>query len=60
MNLKIIVSESHDWYVVISDGEIIYEGHSIPNHVWVDVLIDFGVSVIVKEISDEDMEDGIF
>lgn len=60
MNLKIIVNESHDWYIVTSDGETIYEGHSIPNHVWVDMLIDFGVSVIVREISDEDMEDGIF
>lgn len=60
MNLKIIVNESHDWYVMISDGKTIYEGHSIPNHVWVDMLIDFGMSVIVREISDEDMEDGIF
>ena len=60
MNLKIIVNESHDWHILISDGEIIYEGHSIPNHVWVDMLIDFGMSVIVREISDEDMEDGIF
>lgn len=60
MNLKIIVSESHDWYVIISDGETIFEGHSIPNHVWIDILTDIGVNVLVREISDESMEDGIF
>ena len=60
MNFKIIVNESHDWYILISDGETIYEGHSIPSHVWVDILVDIGVNVIVKEVSDESMEDGIF
>ena len=57
-NIKIITNESGDWEVLKVDEEEKYSGHSIPNFVWLELLNDLGHKTSIKEISDEDMENG--
>jgi hypothetical protein len=58
--IELINCESGDWEVLrVNLGEdFSYEGHSIPDDTWINLLSLLGYEVKAKRISDEDMEDG--
>ncbi len=56
MTIQHITCPSGDWEVVLINGEIDAEDHSIPSTYWLSLLKDFGFHVTRKEISDEAME----
>lgn len=58
MNVKLITNKSGDWEILSVDGVVFYKGHSIPNHIWLDLLKNMGNEIQTEEISDEDMETG--
>lgn len=59
MKIEIISCESGDWEVLKVDDEIYYEGHSIPNEIWIRLLRGkLDVECVESDISDEDMEMG--
>lgn len=55
--IKLIGNESGDWKVLKVDDKIYYQGHSIPDFIWLDLLADLCFEVESESISDEDMED---
>jgi hypothetical protein len=58
--IELITCDSGDWDVLRVDlGEgFNYEGHSIPDYQWIKLLNILGYEVEVRNISDEDMENG--
>jgi len=58
--IELITCKSGDWEVLRANlGEdFIYENHSIPKYVWMDLLEKLGYKIERKCISDEDMEYG--
>lgn len=57
MNIKYITCPSGDWVVLMVDGTPYYEGHSVPDFVWLSLLEDQpGTKISSSEISDKDME----
>lgn len=59
--IKLINCESGDWDVLIIDGKIFDEAHSIQDDVWLDLLKSkLGVDCKKITISDEDMENRVF
>ena len=58
--IELINCEGGDWSVLrVNYGEDFeYEGHSIPDHEWINLLNMLGFKVERKCISDEDMEYG--
>ena len=57
--IQLISSESGDWKVLKVNGVIRYEGHSIAEHEWLELIHkDFTVDCEEIEISDEEMESG--
>lgn len=57
--LELIRCESGDWQVLKLNGEIFAEGHSIRNEDWITLINElFGIDILEKEISDENMENG--
>ena len=56
--LEYITCERGDWVVLKIRGEVYYEGHSIPDYVWLGILEDNKVKIKETEISDEQMETG--
>ena len=58
LSIKHITSDSGDWHVVLINGSVDYEGHSIPPHYWVDLLKSFGFNVESRQITDKQMEEG--
>lgn len=59
--IEYITCESGDWYVLKKSGEIIYEGHSVPDYIWLGLLnTTNGVTLTVTALSDEDMQLGTY
>jgi hypothetical protein len=58
--IELITCDSGDWKVLrVNLGEDFnYEGHSIPDGVWVEMISRLGFEVETNCISDEDMEYG--
>lgn len=58
--IELITCESADYKILrMNFGEDFdYEGHSIPDHIWIKLLNALSYEVEVKEVSDEDMELG--
>lgn len=57
--VELISSESDDWKVLKVNGTVKYEGHSVPDFIWLQVISNLGeIETIDREISDEDMENG--
>lgn len=40
-----VVTNEDDWRAVYVDGELWHEGHSVPDWVWVQLLVMTGVSI---------------
>ena len=47
---------SGDWVQMIINHRGVYEGHSIPDFIWLDVLADTGFEVLETEYNEEDDE----
>ena len=47
---------SGDWVQMIINHRVVYEGHSIPDFIWLDVLADTGFEVLETEYNEEDDE----
>lgn len=60
--IEYITCESGDWYVLKEFGQLIYEGHSVPDHVWLALLENFVgyESLKITALSDEEMQSGIY
>lgn len=58
--VEVITCESGDWVVVKLNGKVFKEGHSIPESGWLNLLEKLNVKTSMKEISDEEMENGEF
>jgi hypothetical protein len=56
--IEVITCESGDWEVLKVDGKIEYEGHDIPEFVWMTLIEKLGHTADPRIISDEDMENG--
>ena len=54
-----ITNESGDWEVLLLNGEIYYEGHSIPTFIWLNLITELGHVVNTRELADEEMECGL-
>lgn len=54
--IRLITNESGDWEVLLLNGEVYEEGHSIPNHAWINLIHDLGHEVSMEDVTDEEME----
>lgn len=58
--IEIITCDSGDWEVIKIDGEVYYENHKIPTYIWIEILESLGAKVFESNISDENMEYGLY
>lgn len=58
--VKLITNESGDWVVLKVNGKVYEEGHSIPAHIWLQLIEKMGNQILTEEISDEEMESGAY
>ena len=57
-NIEVIRNESGDWKVLLINGNVEYEGHSIPDFIWMNTLIEYaGFGARLRTITDEEMEE---
>lgn len=56
--VELISCESGDYYVLKYNDWIYYEGHDIPNYIWLKLLgeVDDYIEIKETEITDEEME----
>lgn len=56
--IEYITCESEDWVVIKQFGNVFYEGHSVPDFIWLNLLEGFVGRDYLKTttISDEEME----
>jgi hypothetical protein len=52
--IEISSHKNGDWVKMIINGNTLYEGHSIPTCIWLDVLEDTNFEVSQTEYSDEE------
>ena len=61
--VEFITCPEGDWEVLRVDGKLFYENHHIPAETWLELLGGLyrkRVEVVQREISDADMEYGIY
>lgn len=58
LDIKVVTSSDGDWVVVLINGSVDYEGHSIPDSYWIDLLSSFGFRITSYEISKDAMVNG--
>jgi hypothetical protein len=58
MKIELISCEGGDWEVLKVDGKVRFDGHSIREHEWIELLTEIGADVTTRTISDEAMEMG--
>lgn len=61
--VEYITCPSGDWEVLQVDGELFYEGRSVPAEKWLELLGGLyrkRAEIIQREVSDESMEYGIY
>jgi hypothetical protein len=49
-NIKIINDYVGEWIQLFIDDNLEYEGHDIPEHIWIKLLTQFGHNVQSKEL----------
>ena len=54
--IRLITNESGDWEVLLLNGEVYEEGHSIPAYTWMSLIQDLGHEVSTEDVTDEEME----
>jgi hypothetical protein len=59
MSIKTVATKDGDWIAVLINGQVDYEGHSIPDRYWIELLKSFGFNAeVLPDISTEDMTEG--
>ena len=58
--IRLITNESGDWEVLLLNGEVYEEGHDIPTYTWINLIQDLGYKASVEEVTDEEMENGLY
>lgn len=58
--INLVTNESGDWEVLLLNGEIYYEGHNIPTYTWLNLFRELGYVVSTKDLTDEEMECGLY
>lgn len=58
--IRLIENESGDWKVLLLNGEVYAEGHSIPTRSWIDLIRSLGHEASTEDVTDEEMEDGLY
>jgi hypothetical protein len=48
---------SGDWVQMIINHRLVFEGHSIPDFIWLDVLADTNFDVSETEYSEEEIDE---
>jgi hypothetical protein len=57
--IKLIKCPRGDWFVLLFNDEIFFEGHTIPDFVWISLINTYtNVTIQAHTISDDDMEMG--
>lgn len=56
--IEILTCPAGDWTVVMYNGSVDYEGHSLPLFYLTDLIQSLGAKVTTREISDEFMQEG--
>ncbi len=44
--IQLIGNTTGDWVQMVINNNVVYEGHSIPDFIWLDVLADAGFDVL--------------
>lgn len=47
--IELAYCSSGDWVKMIINDNVVYEGHSIPDFIWLDILEDTGFEVLKTE-----------
>lgn len=50
--------DTGDWEQLVVDGNVYYEGHSIPNFIWTQLIEDLGFPVAREEVIYDEENDG--
>lgn len=58
--IKLVTNESGDWEVFLLNEEIYYEGHNTPTCIWLSLIRELGHMVSTKDLTDEEMECGLY
>ena len=58
--VSLTTNESGDWEVLSLNGEVYAEGHDISTDTWIDLIHDLGHKGIIEEVTDEEMEQGLY
>lgn len=58
LSIEYITCPDGDYRVLLVNGSVDYEGHSIPDSHWIGLLESFGFTVRKTEISNKQMEEG--
>ena len=61
--LEYITCPAGDWEIIKLDDEVFFEGHSLPTEEAINLIAELlprRVEIIRREVSDEDMEYGIY
>lgn len=58
--IGLVTNESGDWEVLLLNGEVYYEGHNIPAFIWLNLVNELGYVVNTRELTDEEMECGMY
>lgn len=51
--IELAYCSTGDWVKMIINNNVVYEGHSIPDFIWLDVLEDTGFEVLTTEYPHE-------
>lgn len=57
LSIEYITCPAGDYTVLLVNGSVDYEGHSIPDFHWIGLLESFGFKVRQTEISNKQMEE---
>ena len=57
-SIKVVESQSGDWTVVQINGDIDFEGHSVPVQYWIDLMRSYGFNIKRETVTDDQMLEG--
>ena len=59
LSIRVVSTKDGDWTAVLVNGSVDYEGHSIPDFYWINLLKSFGFDAKqLPEITTEQMQEG--
>ena len=58
--IRLVQNESGDWKVLLLNEKVYEEGHNIPTYTWTNLIHDLGHEVSIEDLTDEEVEDGLY